>query len=89
MHNLRIQSMASASGQQSPLKWQEALHEQRLVVPLLKMLITASHSPLPEISLQHVIDEKPAPLQVSRGPIRGGKAEGFATPKKVYEILKS
>ena len=65
VNNLRIQPMASASGQQSPLRWQEALHEQRSAVPIL-----ISHSPLPDISLQH--DEKPASLQILWPIIRAG-----------------
>ena len=49
--NLLLQPMASesASGQQSPLKRQEALHEQRLIAPLLAPTMI-SHSPFPDVS---------------------------------------
>jgi hypothetical protein len=59
--HIQTQPISSASGQQSFLRWQEALHEQRSLVALLAPKMT-SHNPVPVTSLQHEV--KPISRQV-------------------------
>ena len=48
-NSLRMQPMSLKPGQQSPLRWQETLHEQRYGV----LINSTSHDPRPDVSLQH------------------------------------